>query len=321
MPSTKRVYSNEEILQAQRQDPVAIAEAVLGSASADSGLMALQLQAKKSEALRVMLKSRNDTTFLTKTEEHRQILLANGFELVYQENFIDDQYVNSPKNPQPAREQQYFIYYRHPGLLLSFDTYGENVNGGRLYYNWKAHSETVRIPHNVLESGGTSKEGIHVGYRDCREGLIMAIQRMEEYGSFLETWKEGQFLWLLNYMESKVEGYDHDYISLKKLRALPERVRKLFLPAQENYYRANPRQSDAFKRLLVEPLPQEQPVRTPPTRGSWVRRTNYRVAFKKQHSRGLRMGYLKPRDLELRKAVEGKRRAKLLFAFLDRKKK
>jgi hypothetical protein len=321
MSATKQKPSNEEILKVMHRDPLQVAESVIGEShpswDSDEKLFALRLVGQHNRQKTELLKARNDTCFSTKTTEHREILLANGFELIYEEKFIDDTYVNSPKYPQPAHEQQFFIYYRHPGILLAFDTYHDNVNGGHLYYNWKAHSETIRIPDRVLESGFTTQAGIHVGSRDCREGLIMAIERMEEHGTFLETWVEGQFIWLLNYMESKSPGYDHAYISLKKLRALPDRVRKLILPAQEAYLRrGHKHNTDATNKLLEEPLPTPVVQKTV-SKATKLRGINYRVAFKRAHSRGLRMGYLKPRDLELRKPVEQKRRIKLLMKFMD----
>jgi len=64
-----------------------------------------------------------------------------------------------------------------------------------------------------------------IGGGDCREALKYNIEQLELNGSFVKPWVERPFLWLLHYMDTKVEGYRYEKINAERIAMLPEEVR------------------------------------------------------------------------------------------------
>jgi len=64
------------------------------------------------------------------------------------------------------------------------------------------------------------------GDHDCREAVKNNISLLAENGTFLKKWLKLPFLWLVNYMETKKEGYDYEAISKSRLERLPVEVQK-----------------------------------------------------------------------------------------------
>jgi len=62
------------------------------------------------------------------------------------------------------------------------------------------------------------------GDHDCREAIKFNISQLKENGTFVKNWIKPPFLWLLHYMDTKVEGYDHEAITMERLKKLPEHV-------------------------------------------------------------------------------------------------
>ena len=48
-------------------------------------------------------------------------------------------------------------------------------------------------------------------------------------------WKERPWLWLLNYMDSKEEGYDYNAINEQRIAALPTGVRVMRGPKDDDW--------------------------------------------------------------------------------------
>ena len=131
-------YSDEQVLETLRQDPIADAEKIVGHSwkEAPDGLkgvggLGLLLQMRKSEALNTMLESRGDTTFSMKIAKYQEIIERYGFEKVYSETFSSPVY-----GDEKPVEETFYIYFKLPGVLLIFDTYRGNINGGKVYYSW-----------------------------------------------------------------------------------------------------------------------------------------------------------------------------------------
>jgi hypothetical protein len=131
-------YSDEQVLEAIRQDPIQDAENITGKSYKDDeavGKLGFLLHMKKNEAVRHMLESRNDTTFSMEVPNYLQIIEDYGFECVFKEEFQSKSY-----DDKPCTETLY-IYFKLPGLLLIFDTYRGHINGGKIYYNWLPNPE------------------------------------------------------------------------------------------------------------------------------------------------------------------------------------
>ena len=62
------------------------------------------------------------------------------------------------------------------------------------------------------------------GSHDCREAIKFNISQLSENGEFIKKWPKTPFLWLLHYMDTKTDGYDHKKITEGRLNKLPKYV-------------------------------------------------------------------------------------------------
>ncbi len=202
-------------------DPLVEAEKITGkSYKDDQGTVALgmAIQIKLSVAKKDALTASRDTHFSMDTDDYVATVQEEGFVEVYRKN------VNDPERPG----NQHFIFWHPDGILLTFDTYWNNksINGGKFHYAWEPDGETKF--YGVLSSGSFKKihEGklVWVGDHDCREAVRFHLSNLRLHGKFVKPWPEISFLWLLNYMDTKTEGYDHDAITRARLAELPQEV-------------------------------------------------------------------------------------------------
>jgi hypothetical protein len=122
---------------------------------------------------------------------------------------------------------KYEIWWHPDGLLLTSESFNETdvVNMVQCYFNWRPCSREAAYYSRA--SGGYVNEDTWSGYLDGREGLFTQLDVIRSRGPILQKWVEAPFLWLLNYSEPKVPGYDYKAINKLKLAALPEMVRWL----------------------------------------------------------------------------------------------
>jgi hypothetical protein len=173
---------------------------------------------RKSELLTAQL----DSTFSSKLDYYERVLAAEGFSKVFE--------MEIPNDPTHEKDYQdkYFIYWHPDGLLLSFDSYfGDSVNGGHIYFNFKPNDWKQFCTLNIPLSGGG---GVYESL-DCREAIRYYLGKMRETGTFLPVWENRPFLWLLHYMDTKEEGYDYKAITASRIAQLPEHVRNSITPA------------------------------------------------------------------------------------------
>ncbi len=214
-----------------RFDPLAEAERLTGTSIHDPapdgqmnaatalGFVVMQSHAAAKEAA---LRARGDTLFSNELGRYLGIIEAAGFEQV----------LSVPFQHYPDHGDRYFIYARRDGLLLAFDTFGgeKTVNGGKVYYSWRPSEAARENPWAYTSSGGYRGD-VWQGDHDCREALIYNLDRLAANGEFVCPWVERPFLWLLNYAEPKVEGYDYHAINRERIAALPPWVREFIGPA------------------------------------------------------------------------------------------
>ena len=128
----------------------------------------------------------------------------------------------------PDTKDHLYIYWRS-GVLLCFDSYnGKTMNGGAAYFNYRGPWEAMpRCSHGLIDKM-PDEDGVYLwhGKKDAREGLRFCLDTMDEMGEILETWVEQPGMWLLNYMDTKVEVYDADAITAERIKLLPEEVQK-----------------------------------------------------------------------------------------------
>jgi len=91
-----------------------------------------------------------------------------------------------------------------------YDEYQEAFN------NW-CDKVDIYIESNQLTS-------IWSGDHDCREAIKFRISELKKNGTFVKKWIKPPFLWLLHYMDSKTEGYDHEKITMERVNKLPKDI-------------------------------------------------------------------------------------------------
>jgi hypothetical protein len=204
-------------------DPIAEAEQIIGHRYGDevTGL-GLLLHMSKSGLLNEFMSQTQDTKFSENFNRYHEIATSIGFEVIYEEQFVGNPGEELPRN-------ETFRTYWHPdGLLLTVESYYDNVNTAKVYYNVRFNEDGQW----VTSSGGCAytDHGVWVGDHDVREGLKHKINSIRKNGVFLTNWIERPFLWLLNYREPKEEGYDHKAINAAKIAQFPEEIQKAITP-------------------------------------------------------------------------------------------
>ena len=137
-------YTPQQIQQALNQDPLHDAEQIVGRSYKEDksvAFLGMVLQMRKSEALNRMLTSGDDTTFSMSVGGYAAVIERIGFEEVLRQPFVGR-----------YGEECFYVYYRQPGLLLSWDTFqGKTRNAANIYYNWIPSDWDCR--HGLTSSG------------------------------------------------------------------------------------------------------------------------------------------------------------------------
>lgn len=210
--------TDERIASLMKLDPLAYAEDLTGervdSMNAAFGI-SIGLMHAKSSTMKKLLTERGDVWDGMPLSDYIAVLEHNGFEQIYSEPFS-------------GRETQelHLIFGHRDGLLLSLDTYhGDRINGGKVYYAWQR--DKTADDAWILSGGSYVADRVWVGDHDIRQALIFNLDRLRAAGTFLTPWPKRPFLWLLHYMDTKVDGYDYAAINRKRLAALPKWVQEM----------------------------------------------------------------------------------------------
>ena len=204
-------------------DPLALAERMTGISYKDEThgegfdnptiLLGLALMQDNAAAKAQAMLETDDTMFSNELPRYRRIIEKFGFEEV----------LADPWRSKWEQNETFYVFAHRDGLLLSFDTFdGNHVNGGKVYYNWRP---AVDNPFSCTSSGHMTTGGVWIGDHDCREALIHNLNKLRNCGDFVCPWVERPFLWLLNFDEPKVAGYDHETITQSRIDRLPQWVR------------------------------------------------------------------------------------------------
>lgn len=178
-----------------------------------------------------------------------------GFNLIFKEPIIKDD----------DRIEYFYVYWHvELGILLKFDTYHGSLNNGNFYYNWlvklnkyggwvssgrfyKKERDLVYFDKNLNQQ--ETKEiigyklteeqekhnqflyenyyGLWLGEHDCRNGIIQDIESLKRNGKLLSNWIEPySFLYLAVGSEYTLTDRNHEEISLKRLKQIPENVKE-----------------------------------------------------------------------------------------------
>lgn len=211
-------------------DPLDYAERLTGESchTEATGMLGMALAMNHNRIKNEHLKTLGDTTYGDKLDRYTQIITEMGFEQV-----LDLPFTGKSYNGDDPREEHYFIYAHRDGLLLSFDTFGGNsVNGGKVCYCWKPSgpaNQTYGLTSSGCFRNYDSPDRYWAGDHDCREALQYKLNALRENGTFLQKWPADHniFLWLLHYMDTKVDGYDYKAITAERLAMLPDWVQEM----------------------------------------------------------------------------------------------
>jgi len=195
-----------------------------------------------SKRKEMLLSANGDTCFSETEESYLKKVEEFGFKSLLVEPFI---------NKDKIEERLHIMFHYGYSILLVWDTHtwgddgswaksGEKVpppsrNGGKFYYNWLPNNKDNRF--GLTSSGGYTEDKftgnlIWCGDHDCREGLKHNINNLAENGTFLGTWIDQPFLWLLHYMDTEEEGYDYEAINKNRIEKLPEDVQRCIKGAE-----------------------------------------------------------------------------------------
>ena len=170
------------------------------------------------------LRSLGDTHYKMSWEEFKNLLLSKGFvnALTYEIKHDKD------------KTDECIIYYQPiKGWVIFATSYWNkgSINGGTLYAEIQSNNkESLNELWLHLGSGGLiDKENLICSTsHDVREGLFSKIEDMESYGKFLPVWtSKNRFLWFVDYVDNKVEGYDFKKITQSKIEKCSQEFRNI----------------------------------------------------------------------------------------------
>lgn len=213
-------------------------------------LVAVALQLSSNLNRTDYLKSIQDTTFTSKTEDYLAIAEKFGFERAGEFTLYRTDEANDP-----CPEKQFVYGIPDLGIILNLQTSRGNINTAQVHYAWRPPvsdmSEKQRIQYSQLHRGGSwesptvpdwraqSKDyGVFppdlfwFGHHDGREALCFYLRKMLEVGRFHKVWPKSQACemfglcndWDYNAPEVRAEKQMYRRgalraISLKRLRA------------------------------------------------------------------------------------------------------
>lgn len=183
-----------------------------------------------------MLLEAGDTPFSCEFNKQLAIALHEGFKVVLHDTFISN---HKGDNGIPYNET-YMILWNPEGFLMTLESYRETSrNTAKLLYNLdlKEHVANKGTTSGITSSGSfvfdTSKatkenrygENTYIwsGDHDAREGFRRTLGILRSANP-LPIWKNAPFLWLVNYAESNVDGYDYNAITNERIARLPQDV-------------------------------------------------------------------------------------------------
>jgi hypothetical protein len=217
-------------------DPVDEAEKTTGKEyQKDDGTayLGLALQIESHRAKENYLRKHGDSYFGIGHQEYLKIVSDAGFETLLEETFIN--------TDMTAHDKYYVMWNNQHGILLAFDTYGKNLNGGHYYYNWEPAN--IKTYYNHTSSGGFAKKlfpekYVWGGYHDCREAILFYIEDLKRNGTFVVPWVTDPMVHLVRYDEwRKLEemGRNSSDITLRRLTSFPEHVQSAIAASIAKY--------------------------------------------------------------------------------------
>ena len=227
----------EMVQEVMSIDPLLEAEKITGQdykASQDTTMLGFAIMQKVNQEKQALLTMLHDTHMRITYREFQDIAIHAGFIPIYQEDIPDPEYKNIF---QMWWNKDKSILMRSESYFGKSEEDRGSVNSAEIYYSWKPNDNNDRgnytssghfvDPNNPQNRLDIKWEAcIWQGNHDVREGLNLIIERLSNHGTFMKTWVEFPFIWLLNYMEPKKEGYNHKEITDKKISTFPKEIQQ-----------------------------------------------------------------------------------------------
>jgi hypothetical protein len=220
-----------------RFDAIDNAEQVLGVAASSKSLMAVAIMTMQANSARKndLLLAREDSTLSMNTGDYITVVEAEGFKQVLKLDI--PAYGEGDRRVDPS---EFLVYFKQDeAILLAFDTYMGQRNGGHFYFNWRPTEAYDITRHHISGCNGTND--LKAGSSDCREAIRLNIQNMRRRGNFLARWEVMPSLWLVHHGDRRLgtapDGFAahayYDKIDQERLSMLPTYVQKAigFTPA------------------------------------------------------------------------------------------
>ena len=221
---------NEKTKNILNFDPVAATEDLLGKRHEDwdietDGYAALGIAMATNKIKADHLNSIGDTHFGITWIQFIEVAKAYGFKSGYCQKFTGTGW-----SDKGIEEEEIIFYHEEKGLILHAESFnGKSVNKAHVHGEVKIADKLEEKQWEALNGyshGGNGNGTMHFEV-DVREGFRFHLDALSEAFEFSKSWSEVPFLWFLNYMDSKVENYDFEKITNKKINASTSEVKKI----------------------------------------------------------------------------------------------
>ena len=213
-------------------DPIATAEGLIGKRHEywdveTDGMVALVLAMLTNESKREHLESIGDTHFGITWNDFIEIAKAYGFKCGFCQKFTGTGW----SDEKGIEEEEIIFFHEEKGLILHAESFdGKSVNSAKVYGEVKLNGDKLEEEQwNALNgcSHGGNGNGTMYFNVDVREGFRFHLDAVSEAFEFSKSWSKVQFLWFLNYMDTKKKNYNYEKINKKKIASCIPEVRKI----------------------------------------------------------------------------------------------
>lgn len=222
-----------EIENLVKMDPIAVAEKITGQPYEDDNTtmaLGMMLQMEQGAAIKEEMSLRDDSFYGSKFADALRVLDEMGFAIIHQHEYV---YSSFDTDAVPDR----FIVLWRDGVLAVLTSYqATTINTFNIYYNWRFNEQDGSSLFSFVASGGLNQdayaqgEKIWVGHHDVRTGFRHTMNRLEMNGSFLSTWVERPFLWLVDTKQENEPDYDYREITDEVISTFPAEVVQAISP-------------------------------------------------------------------------------------------
>jgi hypothetical protein len=218
-------------------DPLLTAEKLTGKSykeDKETALLGMFINQMKSKVVANFRQSEKDTYYQIGWDEFKNLIVERGFTIDYQNRFEYEE----GRKPEEIIAHWGFVLLHATSFQWSHKE-EETLNGGYIYFQTVGNlSNIFSINHisggctghldipgdydqlKIMDKNLDRDRFIFGGQFDVRDGLFSFLDGLDAISRFIPIEKK-QFIWCLNYGETKVKGYDVDKITRSKIHTVP----------------------------------------------------------------------------------------------------